>query len=165
MDSAARVRQIINENINVKREMSEQLAESIASGANHDVLTCGNDGSTADAQHFSWETLNRVERKEAGLPTIALTTSDVSTLTSIAATTKFADPFGKQLRIRAGARILPISERQASRAAACRRTEIHTAGCSQLVDARIGVHVTITRCLSNLVEPQMLDQETLSDAT
>ena len=47
------------------------------------VLTCGNGGSAADAQHFSSELLNRFELERPGLPAVALTT-DSSTMTSIA---------------------------------------------------------------------------------
>lgn len=61
------------------------------------ILTCGNGGSAADAQHFSSEMLNRFERERPGLPAIALTT-DSSTLTSIANDYHFDDVFAKQVR-------------------------------------------------------------------
>ena len=51
--------------------------------AGNKILSCGNGGSAADAQHFSSELLNRFERERQPLPAIALTT-DSSALTSIA---------------------------------------------------------------------------------
>jgi D-sedoheptulose 7-phosphate isomerase len=61
------------------------------------VLSCGNGGSAADAQHFSSEMLNRFEMERPGLPAFALTT-DSSTLTSISNDYEFADVFAKQVR-------------------------------------------------------------------
>jgi D-sedoheptulose 7-phosphate isomerase len=61
------------------------------------VLSCGNGGSAADAQHFSSELLNRFEMERPGLPAMALTT-DSSTLTSIANDYSFAEIFSKQVR-------------------------------------------------------------------
>jgi D-sedoheptulose 7-phosphate isomerase len=61
------------------------------------ILSCGNGGSAADAQHFSSELLNRFELERPGLPAFALTT-DSSTLTSIANDYEFADVFAKQVR-------------------------------------------------------------------
>src|SRR5690606_19589802 len=61
------------------------------------ILSCGNGGSAADAQHFSSELLNRFELERPGLPAMALTT-DSSTLTSIANDYDFADVFAKQVR-------------------------------------------------------------------
>jgi len=64
--------------------------------ADHKILTCGNGGSAADAQHFSSELLNRFERERPGLPAIALTT-DSSTITSISNDYTFDDIFSKQV--------------------------------------------------------------------
>ena len=61
------------------------------------ILSCGNGGSAADAQHFSSELLNRFELERPGLPAVALTT-DTSTLTSIANDYSFVDVFAKQVR-------------------------------------------------------------------
>jgi D-sedoheptulose 7-phosphate isomerase len=60
------------------------------------LLSCGNGGSTADAQHFSGELLGRFERERPGLPAIALTT-DSSTITAIANDYHYADIFAKQV--------------------------------------------------------------------
>ena len=61
------------------------------------ILSCGNGGSAADAQHFSSELLNRFEMERPGLPAIALTT-DSSTLTSIANDYAYEAIFSKQIR-------------------------------------------------------------------
>jgi D-sedoheptulose 7-phosphate isomerase len=61
------------------------------------ILSCGNGGSAADAQHFSSELLNRFELERPGLPALALTT-DSSTLTSIANDYSYVEIFAKQVR-------------------------------------------------------------------
>ncbi len=60
------------------------------------ILSCGNGGSAADAQHFSSELLNRFERDRRPLAGIALTT-DSSTLTSIANDYSYDEVFSKQV--------------------------------------------------------------------
>ena len=106
MDPLNRIRAIFDESIAVKTLCVEALSSSIADAAaciangllnSGKVLSCGNGGSAADAQHFSSEMLNRFERERPGLPAIALTT-DSSTLTSIANDYQFADIFAKQIR-------------------------------------------------------------------
>jgi D-sedoheptulose 7-phosphate isomerase len=61
------------------------------------VLSCGNGGSAADAQHLSSELLNRFEREREGLAAIALTT-DSSTLTSIANDYDYEKIFSRQVQ-------------------------------------------------------------------
>jgi D-sedoheptulose 7-phosphate isomerase len=61
------------------------------------VLSCGNGGSAADAQHFSGELLGRFEMERPGLPAIALTT-DTSTLTAVANDYSYDEIFAKQVR-------------------------------------------------------------------
>lgn len=65
--------------------------------AGNKILSCGNGGSAADAQHFSSELLNRFELERPGLPAVALTT-DSSTLTSIANDYHYEEIFSKQVR-------------------------------------------------------------------
>lgn len=64
--------------------------------AGNKILSCGNGGSAADAQHFSSELLNRFEMERPALPAIALTT-DTSTLTSIANDYAYNRVFAKQI--------------------------------------------------------------------
>lgn len=106
MDPEQRVKENFRESIQVKTEAVELLAPLIVSAAEamtncllgeHKILSCGNGGSAADAQHFSAEMLNRFEMERPGLPAIALTT-DASTITSIANDYQFAEIFSKQIR-------------------------------------------------------------------
>jgi len=106
MDSIKRVKENFNESIQVKTEAAELLAPVIVDAATamtscllgeHKILSCGNGGSAADAQHFSSEMLNRFEMERPGLPAIALTT-DTSTITSIANDYQYAEIFSKQIR-------------------------------------------------------------------
>lgn len=106
MNPIQRVIENFNESIKLKTESVEMLAPLIANAAatiadsllqEHKILSCGNGGSAADAQHFSSEMLNRFEMERPGLPAVALTT-DSSTLTSIANDYQYADIFSKQIR-------------------------------------------------------------------
>lgn len=63
---------------------------------NGKILSCGNGGSAADAQHFSAELVNRFEKERPGLPAFALTT-DSSTLTAIANDYNYNQIFSKQI--------------------------------------------------------------------
>ena len=106
MDPVIRVRDHFAESIAVKEVAGEQLAESIAAAGrllsdalldDGKILSCGNGGSAADAQHFSSELLNRFEMERPGLPALALTT-DSSTLTSISNDYSYEEIFSKQVR-------------------------------------------------------------------
>ncbi len=94
-----------NESARLKLDVAELLAPAIASAADlilqcilrdGKVLSCGNGGSAADAQHFSSEMVNRFELDRPGLPAIALTT-DTSTLTSIANDFAYEQVFARQV--------------------------------------------------------------------
>lgn len=106
MDIEQRVRDHFLQSIETKQRAMEALVPHITRAAeaassalleNRKILTCGNGGSAADAQHFSSELLNRFERERPALPAIALTT-DSSTLTSIANDYDYRDVFAKQVR-------------------------------------------------------------------
>lgn len=106
MDIEQRIRDHFLESIETKRQAVDAMIPMIARAAeaassalleNHKILTCGNGGSAADAQHFSSELLNRFERERPPLPAIALTT-DSSTLTSIANDYDYHEVFSKQVR-------------------------------------------------------------------
>ena len=71
------------------------LVGCITSGGK--VLTCGNGGSAADAQHFAAEFVGRFERERPGLAAIALTT-DSSILTAIGNDYDFNAIFSKQVQ-------------------------------------------------------------------
>jgi len=106
MDSLQRVRDHFAESIATKETAADALAESIVAGgqvmteallADGKILSCGNGGSAADAQHFSSELLNRFEMERPGLPAMALTT-DASTVTSISNDYSYEEIFSKQVR-------------------------------------------------------------------
>ena len=73
----------------------ELLVETLRGGGK--VLSCGNGGSAADAQHFAAELVNRFERERPPLAAIALST-DTSSLTSIANDYAYQQVFSKPLR-------------------------------------------------------------------
>lgn len=106
MDPLTRVRDHFTESIATKQTSADVLAESIAAAgrvmsdallADGKILSCGNGGSAADAQHFSSELLNRFEMERPGLPAMALTT-DASTVTSISNDYSYEEIFSKQIR-------------------------------------------------------------------
>lgn len=106
MAAIDRIRDNFKENIEVNNTACEMLAPAITQAADiitscllkdGKILTCGNGGSAAEAQHFSGMMLNRFELERPGLPAIALTTDSVS-LTSIASDYQFAEIFSKQIR-------------------------------------------------------------------
>jgi D-sedoheptulose 7-phosphate isomerase len=61
------------------------------------VLTCGNGGSAAEAQHFAAEFVGRFERERPGLAAIALTT-DTSILTAVGNDYSFEHIYSKQVQ-------------------------------------------------------------------
>ncbi len=106
MSATDRVISNFRESIQIKADSAETLAPLIVRAADlmadalleeHKIMSCGNGGSAADAQHFSAEMLNRFETERPGLPAIALTT-DSSTITSIANDYQYADVYSKQIR-------------------------------------------------------------------
>ena len=106
MDPLNRVREHFAESIATKQTAADALAESIAAAgqlmadallSDGKILSCGNGGSAADAQHFSSELLNRFEMERPGLPAIALT-PDASTVTSISTDYSYEEIFSKQVR-------------------------------------------------------------------
>ena len=106
MDLISRISQNFSESAHLKLQSMDALAAPIAAAAERmvqclkldgKILSCGNGGSAADAQHFSSELLNRFEMERPGLAAVALTT-DSSTLTSIANDLDYEQVFSKQVR-------------------------------------------------------------------
>jgi D-sedoheptulose 7-phosphate isomerase len=102
----ARVSDAFAQHLDTVQTLSGELVPIITRAANiclaalladKKILSCGNGGSAADAQHFSSELLNRFELERPGLPAVALTT-DSSTLTSIANDYHYDEIFSKQVR-------------------------------------------------------------------
>jgi D-sedoheptulose 7-phosphate isomerase len=101
-----RIQQQFFDSADLKYAAAEVLAKPIADAvsalvgsitAGGKVLTCGNGGSAADAQHFAAEFVGRFERERPGLAAIALTT-DSSILTAIGNDYDFNSIFSKQVQ-------------------------------------------------------------------
>jgi phosphoheptose isomerase len=101
-----RIKKNFQDSISTKNLSAELLPDTIANAGelivqslleNHKILSCGNGGSAADAQHFASEMVNRFEAERPGLPALALTT-DTSTLTSIANDHHYEEIFSKQVK-------------------------------------------------------------------
>jgi D-sedoheptulose 7-phosphate isomerase len=106
MDLVERISGNFRDSANLKLAAMQELGRPIAQaieamvGCLRDdgkILSCGNGGSAADAQHFSSELLNRFEAERPGLAAVALTT-DSSTLTSIANDYDYELVFSRQVR-------------------------------------------------------------------
>ncbi|MDR3427185.1 MULTISPECIES: phosphoheptose isomerase [Silvimonas] len=119
MDLMQRVRQHFDDNITAAELTREILSPQIAQAAERlmqtliadgKILTCGNGGSAADAQHFASEMVGRFERERPGLSAIALST-DTSAMTAIANAYDFDMVFSRQVHAvgRAGDVLLAIS--------------------------------------------------------
>jgi D-sedoheptulose 7-phosphate isomerase len=87
---------------------TELLVEALRDGGK--IMSCGNGGSAADAQHFAAELVNRFEMERPPLAAVALST-DTSCLTSIANDYAYQQVFSKPLRAlgRRGDALLAIS--------------------------------------------------------
>jgi D-sedoheptulose 7-phosphate isomerase len=107
------------ESADLKRAASQVLAEPLERAAElmvetlrggGKILSCGNGGSAADAQHFAAELVNRFEMERPPLAAVALST-DTSSLTSIANDYAYQQVFSKPLRAlgRRGDALLAIS--------------------------------------------------------
>lgn len=103
---SSRAAQMMQDSIDTKLAAIQILPDAISTAAQamsacltqgNKIMSCGNGGSAADAQHFSSEMLNRFELERPSLPAIALTT-DASTLTSIANDYAYEEVFAKQIK-------------------------------------------------------------------
>jgi D-sedoheptulose 7-phosphate isomerase len=88
------------EQAEVLAEMAALMAGAISAGGV--VLTCGNGGSAADAQHIAGELVGRFRRKKlSGYKAFALTTNS-SVVTAIANDFSYEEVFAKQLEALGG---------------------------------------------------------------
>ena len=104
-DISTQIKLLFSESIQTKQTAMEKLPDTIASAVNllagalkngSKILTCGNGGSAADAQHFAAELICRFEKERPSLPAIALTT-DTSALTAISNDYDFDHIFSRQI--------------------------------------------------------------------
>ncbi len=106
MDLLGRINQHFQDSAQLKLQAAKALAQPLAQASERmvqclmnegKILSCGNGGSAADAQHFAAELLNRFEMERPPLSAMALST-DTSTLTSIANDYSYNEVFSKQVR-------------------------------------------------------------------
>lgn len=101
---AAHVVQVLKESAAAHERMAERAPAIVAAahaiftalGRGRAVLTFGNGGSAADAQHFAAELVGRYERERRAWPAIALTT-DTSALTAVGNDYGFERVFARQV--------------------------------------------------------------------
>jgi D-sedoheptulose 7-phosphate isomerase len=85
----------LKENLDILIAVIDLIAQAFLRG--NKLLTFGNGGSAADAQHIAAEFVNRFRIERPPLPALALTT-DTSTITSIANDYDYKEIFAKQLK-------------------------------------------------------------------
>lgn len=93
-ESIALKETFFRENAGLLLEVGRRMAAALRTGGQ--VLTFGNGGSAADAQHLAGELLGRFLRDRRALPAIALTT-DPSVLTAVANDMGFDAVFRRQI--------------------------------------------------------------------
>lgn len=192
MNISERITTLFDESIAAKRDALPQLLQPIERAARRitecvrddgKILSCGNGGSAADAQHFSSEMVNRFELERPGLAAIALTT-DSSILTSIANDFAYERIFTRQIEALGRPRdlLLAISTSGNSRNINAAIETAHARGmgvialtgrdgggaakllCADDVELRVAahstariqeVHLLIIHCLCDLVDRQL----------
>ena len=99
------VKSIFDNSIKAKQNSKEQLSTPITAAIEtmakalkngHKILSCGNGGSAADAQHFAAELVCRFEKERPALAAIALTV-DTSALTAISNDYHYDEIFARQI--------------------------------------------------------------------
>ena len=99
------IQSIFSNSIEAKQKAQSVIAEPIARAVDkmsealkngNKILSCGNGGSAADAQHFAAELVCRFERERPGLAAIALTV-DTSALTAISNDYHYDEIFARQI--------------------------------------------------------------------
>ena len=194
MKKESRIEELFQASIDTKKTTLHAVKKNIVDASEllyktfqnqHKVLTCGNGGSAADAQHLSSELLNRFERERQGLAAIALTT-DSSTITSIANDYDYDNIFSRQVQALGNENdvlvVISTSGNSGNILAAVRAAHdrnlqvIALTGCNggKLADllksndieirvashstARIQeVHLLILHCLCTLIDQQLLE--------
>ena len=105
MSEQDKIKELFAASITTKQTAADSMADDICNAVEllettikngNKVLSCGNGGSAADAQHFSSEFLNRFHQNRESIPAIALTT-DSSTITSIANDYSYDEIFSRQI--------------------------------------------------------------------
>jgi len=104
-NTANNVKAIFDKSINAKQNAKDILNAPITTAIEtmvnalkngNKILSCGNGGSAADAQHFAAELVCRFERERPALAAIALTV-DTSALTAISNDYHYDETFARQI--------------------------------------------------------------------
>ena len=104
-NTANNVKSLFDASIKAKQDARDKLSQPITSAIEamaialkngNKILSCGNGGSAADAQHFAAELVCRFERERPALAAIALTV-DTSALTAISNDYHFDETFARQI--------------------------------------------------------------------
>jgi D-sedoheptulose 7-phosphate isomerase len=93
--SAELTRTFFDENAELVSEVGQRIAERIRAGGR--MLTFGNGGSAADAQHFAGELVVRFLKKRPALPALSLTT-DPSVITAASNDLGYEFVFSRQVQ-------------------------------------------------------------------
>jgi len=154
------------------------IVDSLRAGGK--VLTCGNGGSAADAQHMAGEMVVRYARERKPFPAVALTT-DTSVITAQANDESFHTVFSRQVEAlgRAGDVLVAISTSGSSpdvieAARSARRLKMKVVGLTgekgnelaRLSDVPVTVpetstpriqevHITVVHALCELIEEEL----------
>ena len=111
-----RIKNSIQENIEVKKSMQQQLSNKILEisnvvieilNQNGTIYLFGNGGSAADAQHVAAEFVGRFARERKALPAEALTTN-TSIITAIGNDYDFSEIFSRQIKARVTSKDLVV---------------------------------------------------------
>lgn len=193
-----RIQQHFIDSADLKYQSAQSLSKPIAAAvqavlacvtSGGKVLTCGNGGSAADAQHFAAEFIGRFERVRPELGAIALSANS-AVLTALADDYDFSTVFAKQVRAlgQAGDVLLAIStggdsanilaaieaahERDMTvvaltgrgggkTGAALRETDVHVCVPHERAARIQEVHGLVLHCICDCVDTQLLgEQET-----
>jgi len=184
-----RVEEIFRRSIEAKTASLECVPEMVADAARlivdslragGKVLTCGNGGSAADAQHMAGEMVVRYARERKPFPAVALTT-DTSVITAQANDESFHTVFSRQVEAlgRAGDVLVAISTSGSSpdvieAARSARRLKMKVVGLTgekgnelaRLSDVPVTVpetstpriqevHITVVHALCELIEEEL----------
>jgi D-sedoheptulose 7-phosphate isomerase len=117
--SSEDLRAMVDEHVAVSEQLRDTLLDKIdaiasaitqALARGNKLVTFGNGGSAADAQHFAAELIGHYQADRRSLPAVALTT-DSSALTAIANDYEYDEVFARQARalVNAGDVVVAIS--------------------------------------------------------
>jgi D-sedoheptulose 7-phosphate isomerase len=95
LDTAVQIFQGLAEKRELLAEVAEALRHCLANG--HKLLTCGNGGSAAEAQHFATELIGRYRSNRRSLPALFLG-GDTSLLTCIGNDFDWTETFARPLQ-------------------------------------------------------------------